>query len=285
LLEQAGYGETEAARVRVIIERAEHAAIEMDEAVAEFRNTVLADVRTMTGEARVRSDEWFARVDSITGNFKSIGENGNELVESMQVRADQMEELLRTGQAYLDDNRADVRASIENARTMSDKGDAFMDRLNGEIADLAEGFLQDGRLAMGDARTAVNRVDGLVLEQTPSIRKGIANFRLSSDSMRDTMNEVRRSPWRLLYRPDMGEVEYELMYDSARIYAGAVSDLRAASESLKAMVDSGGRNATRGETLEPMLDTLYSSFEKFTEAEEAFLDQVLGEQPAVAGQE
>ena len=286
LLEQAGYGQEEAARVRVVIQKAESIAIRMDEAVQEFRDTVLSDVRSMTGEARARSDIWFERADKITGEFADFSGKANELVDSARGRADQMEELLRTAQAYADDNRGKVYETIENARSVSAKSDVFMDRLNGEIADLAEGFLEDGRLAIDDARTAVNRVDGMVVEQTPNIRKSIANFRLASDSMRDTMNEVRRSPWRLLYRPDMGEVEYELMYDSARIYAGAVSDLRAASESLKAMIDTGGRNATRGETLEPMLDTLYSSFEKFTEAEEAFLDQVLGAQPAAgAGQE
>ncbi len=276
LLEQAGYGEKEQARVRVIIEKAEGFVLRAEAAAT--------DMQSIMSDARSRSDVWFERADTISGEFAEFGGKANEFVDQARSRADQMEELLRTAQAYMDDNRGTVYEAIDNARSMSDKGDAFMDRLNGEIADQLEGFLVEGRAVEMEARQTVELVNGILIEQTPSIRKSIANFRLASDAMRDTMNEVRRSPWRLLYRPDMGEIEYELMYDSARIYAGAVSDLRAASESLKAMIDSGGRNATRGETLEPMLDTLYSSFEKFSEAEEAFLDQVLGAQPAAGGE-
>ena len=53
---------------------------------------------------------------------------------------------------------------------------------------------------------------------------------------------------------------------------------------MSSSVESGDRNALRGETLEPMLDTLYSSFEKFGEAEEAFLNQVLGVEKGEGGE-
>ena len=53
---------------------------------------------------------------------------------------------------------------------------------------------------------------------------------------------------------------------------------------MSSSVESGDRNALRGETLEPMLDTLYSSFEKFGEAEEAFLNKVLGVEKGEGGE-
>lgn len=274
-LAQAGYGDQEAANLRSMLQRGSDLMEKAEGAVDDFRSSIIADVRAITSDARVRYDTWAGRIDSITANLDEGVARGKEVVADIHLRVDQIQELLSTAQAYLDENRGDVRAFIQRGRSISEKGDQFMDRLGGEIADQLEGLLEDGRAAMADARGALERIDGVLAEQVPNVRKGMANFRLASDQLRDSMAEIRRSPWRLLYRPDTREIEYELLYDSARIYASAVSDLRAATESLQVIIETGGRAATRGETLEPMLDDLYRAFEKYGSAEQLFLDEII----------
>lgn len=278
LLAQAGYGDEEAESLRNIFARAEDIAVKIDEAVTEFRETILGDVQAVTGDLRTRWPQWSERVDSVTRKADSAMGNFEEAGASARVRLDQLEELLATAQRYLDENRADVRDAVRSARSASERADNVMARVEGEIIDQVEGLFEDGRAAVADARSVLERVDGVLIENRADLRKSMANLRLASDSMRSTMEEVRRAPWRLLYRPDTGEMEYELLYDSARIYAQAVSDLRSASESLETMIETGGRAVLRGEDLRPLLDHVLRSFDKYKQAEQNFLDLIIEEE-------
>jgi hypothetical protein len=122
----------------------------------------------------------------------------------------------------------------------------------------------------------VNKIKTLFDEQQPNIRRTLANLRLSSDQLRDTLTEVRRAPWRLVYRPDLRELNYELLYDSARSYAGAVSDLRATTESIESLLASGQNGPTiQDGTLEQLLTQLKDAHENYTQAEQAFMEQLL----------
>jgi hypothetical protein len=140
-----------------------------------------------------------------------------------------------------------------------------------------DAMLVDARSAMESTRKAVERADALLAESSPSLRRTVANARLASDQLKFTLEEVRRSPWRLLYRPDTRELEFELLYDSARIYASAVSDLRDASAALEEA--SASANATgstlSGRRAEDLNAELTRAFESYRAAERAFLDLII----------
>ena len=46
------------------------------------------------------------------------------------------------------------------------------------------------------------------------------------------MIEIRRSPWKVLYRPTEKELENELLYEATRSFAVAAADMKAASVSV-----------------------------------------------------
>jgi hypothetical protein len=171
----------------------------------------------------------------------------------------------------MDDNRADVRQSVVNAREILEKGNKFADRLNGELADKTAKFLDDAKLAFAEARDAVNKIELISDEQLPNIRRMMANFRLASDQLAATLAEVRRSPWRLLYRPDKREQDFELLYDSARSYAAAVSDLRNASETIQSL-SAGGVSAP--ERVQGLISDLEAAFDRYKQTEAEFLRQL-----------
>ena len=154
---------------------------------------------------------------------------------------------------------------------------AGLARLEGRIA--LNALLEDGRAGVADARGTLADVDSLFKEQTPEIRRTMANARLASDQLRLTLGEVRRSPWRLLYRPDQKELEFELLYDATRSYASAVSDLRAASESLQAVSTSGRSETADGESIESLLTGMAEAFSKYETAEQRFLQLLGANQP------
>ena len=258
-LSSAGYGEDQKAQVQNIIRDAEK---------------MIGDAKGFFAVARERSPNWFDRADTIFKNVDQATAKGPEIFKNFNDRVEDFRLAVQTVQKdYLDANREDVRAAVTYAKETLADAEVFSERLRTELADKAAGFLDDGRGAIANANEAVTQARGVLGENTPAIRRTLANFRLSSDQLLATLEEVRRSPWRLLYRPDDRELNFELLYDSARTYAGAVSDLRDAGDSLRAL-SAAGPVQSDAQKLGEMLGLLESAFEKYQEAEAEFLRQV-----------
>lgn len=262
LLAQAGYGPEQADQVKRVIKRVDDITAKIDSMSSDAQG-LLTDARTVVSDVKDRSPQWMDRIDSITKNVDETAERGPEIARSLEDR-------LETVRQLIDENRENIKETLANARSASGKADQFLDRLNNELADLARAFLEDGRTAMANGSEALERANTLLGEQSPNIRRSLANFRLASDELTAMMNEVRRSPWRLLYRPDKREMDFELLYDSARAYAGAVSNLRAASETVQAIASGSGDSSKLSE----MMVELESSFERYKSAEAEFLRQI-----------
>jgi ABC-type transporter Mla subunit MlaD len=263
MLAQAGYGPEQAEQLRNIFKSA-------DEATGKI-NTLMDDAKVVSADVRGKWPEWSARVDSISKNVDDAAAKAPKLFDTAQERVDAFKEVLDTVRGYLDENRANVKDSIASFKNIGAEGETFMARLNGELSDKAAGFMDDGRRTLADAEKAVETVQGLLDEQTPNIRRSMTNFRLASDQLATMMGEVRRSPWRLLYRPDTRELEFELLYDSARTYAAAVSDLRSAAETLQTVSVTNPDHAGAAE----LVQELDRSFDRYKEAESAFLEQIV----------
>lgn len=265
ILAQAGYGEEQARQVQRIIANVDEAS--------EKLNTVLDDARTVIADFRSNWPTWSERVESITKNIDETTAKGPAIADDLQKRLEEVRDLLATAQGYLDENRENVKSAIASFRNIGGEGEAFMERLNGELVDKAVGFLDSGGDALSKVEKAVDSVQGLLDEHTPNVRRMMANFRLASDQLSATLAEVRRSPWRLLYRPDQREMEFELLYDSARVYAAAVSDLRTAAEIVQSFPASSAMNGSpRAADLIAELDR---AFNRYKEAEAEFLRQIM----------
>lgn len=278
-LAQAGYGEEQASQVQNIIKNA-------DDAITDFKATA-ASARNIADDASEKWPTWSGRIDSITEKADATLTKGPEIAEDIQARVDQLENVLTTTQGYLDENRENVKAALASFRSIGEKGDQFADRLNGEIKDAALALLEKGKSTLDDAKVFVGNAAELLAEQRPTIRKTFANVRLAADQLRDTLIEVRRSPWRLIYRPDTRELNFELLYDAARSYAGAVSDLRAASESLESLVASGASDPQmlRQGSVDDLLADVQRAMDSYKQAENRFMEHLLAEPGAPASDE
>jgi len=279
ILTSTGFGEEQAEALRQIIATARETTDRVNEITRTFSQTVMPDVETIVGSTRERYPAWLDRVDSITANADETVAKGPEIARLVETRVTEFRELVEDIRPIIEENRETIRAALENferttsnSRDITEQARTFMDRLNGEISDKAIAILDSGRAGLDEAREAVAKADSILGEQRPHIRASLANFRLASDQLRDTLIEVRRSPWRLLYRPDTRELEYELLYDSARAYAGAVTNLRGAAESLEAISASQRPDEQEVATL---LSEVERAFERYRQAEEFFLQQLI----------
>lgn len=265
MLAQAGYGEDQKAQVQSIIRNVNDASDKI--------NKFMDDARTIGADARAKWPDWSARLDSILKNTDDTMAKGPGIAESIEKRVQTVREVIDLAREYLVENRQNVKDGIASFRSIGSEGEKFMARLNNELMDKAAAFLDDGRAAIQNADAAITNARGLLDEQTPNIRRVMANFRLASDQLAATLGEVRRSPWRLLYRPDKRELEYELLYDSARSYAAAVSDLRAASETLHVLATGPADSADAARAGE-IVEQLDAALGKYKQAESEFLRQI-----------
>lgn len=187
----------------------------------------------------------------------------------------QLKEVIARAQAYLKDNQEDVREGVKSVRAATKDFEEFAARINKEYADKISKMLDRGNDAVDRATIALEKADHIIDENRPAIRSSMANFRLASDQLKSTLLEIRRSPWRLLYRPDTRELEFELLYDAARSYADTVTNLRTASESLESLMASGGLTSDQDrQTLDDLVKNLDASRGKYQEAEKAFLELI-----------
>ncbi len=268
-LASAGYGDEQKEQVKSIVERINRMAANFEDFAAKLDGQVLADaqeavadVRALTDDLKERYPLWFDRADEITEDIASASDRANSTVAEAQ-------EFVASLQEMVDENRPRVDSTVEGA-------DALVERLNSKSIELLDEMLADGRLTAQDARDAVNEVSQMMRQSSPDMRKAIANARLASDQLKLTMGEVRRAPWRVLQRPDKKELEYELLYDSARTYASAISDLRAASEALEVSMNSSRVETQLGqENLKGLLEDIEVRFNSYQEAEARFLDLLI----------
>jgi ABC-type transporter Mla subunit MlaD len=279
LLRSAGYGPEQSKQLRGIMQRFDDLSVRAVSMMDTFENEILVDVKgatenveSITADVKDRSPQWFDRADIFTEDLVTLSEDAKATLADAR-------EFIDNINSVVVDNRESFDSTIASIESASARADELVAKLNEESVTILNDMLAEGRQRLEEAGEVVERVASLVAEEEPEIRKTLANLRLASDQMKLTMGEVRRSPWRLLYRPKTRELEYELLYDSARTYASAVSDLRAASESLEsAMGSDGSRLATNGQSMELFVSEIADAFERYRQAEERFLSALLAQQ-------
>jgi len=264
-LAQAGYGEEQRRQVQEIIRNVNRAAeridsiaarvqTELDPTVTQIRG-IIDDARAISSDARAQWPTWRDRVCEIVDAVRDA------VAEARQVLAD---------------NRQRIDSTLRNIEELSAKA-------NTEGWQQVQDLLARGQRGVDEFAALAERANSLMAESAPQLRTIVANARLASDQLKLTSAEVRAAPWKLLSKPTgRKELENEALYDAARQYALAVSDLRAASASLEsvtaaqAAADGQPTTPMQREQVDRLLSEVQAAFERYERAERAFLSRLTG---------
>lgn len=276
-LAQAGFGPSQAqAFARLIdtasrlVERADGLVAEVeerDEAILGGLENIVVDVEELAERLRDRSAGWSDSIDRTLANAEDVSARLTPLAEEAGAAVSDARGVVRRAGEVLEENAPVVERTLANAEELS--------------ADLAEAgpkvgeLLDRGGAAADDIRAVSEQANDLLRQESPAIRRTIANLRLAADQFKLTAVEVRRNPWRLLYSPTTKELESELLYDAARTYAEAVSDLRAASSSLEAYSAAVPPESLDRESVEDIAARLREAFVRYENAERRFLERLV----------
>lgn len=228
------------ASIRQVLDQTSPIVADMGKAVAQVREAT-SDIKAMTGEYRQRSSAWVGRIDSITQNMDEATGSVNQLVK---------------------DKGATIGESLDNVKAVT----AHVKQQT--LAEI-DGAIVKARSAINNLHTATDQLKTLSIGQRPVLERALANAQITTGQLKLAAIEVRRSPWRLMYKPDDKELETDNLYDAARSFALAAGSLDAAAQSLRAVSDGQGAST---ETLGKMVTQLEALFAKFHEAERVFFN-------------
>lgn len=264
-----GFGSDQAEQLRssfAALESGMNKAKALIEANAPVFESSLEDVRAMLASLRERSAAWERQIDAMVANAAKASERLDPLLASAQSGVDDARAMIGEARAVIGDNRARIDSIVASIESAASKVDSAA------LPTLLE-TLGSARDSLASFEGAVTRLGSLLASETPSLRRTLANLRLMSDQLKLTAVEVRSQPWRLLHQPNTKEVEAQVVYDAARSYAQAASDLRAASESLEAATADPSR--LRDEAVADVTTRLGQAFERFRLAEKYLLDKLI----------
>ncbi|MCZ6543539.1 MAG: MlaD family protein [Planctomycetota bacterium] len=174
------------------------------------------------------------------------------------------------------DNQTKTNQILDDVMATSAAVRAITARVNEQTIDKVEELLGTGQAALDAARVVMEDVGREFDHWTPDIRAALGDIRLAAQSLKFAGIELRRSPWKILYKPSKSELEHELLYEAARSFAMAASDLKAASESVQRVMD---RHADRlnddPQIVERLNAYLLDSLDGYEKAQQRLIDVLL----------
>lgn len=181
----------------------------------------------------------------------------------------------------LGDGKSDLRTTIANLKSVTQTANEKLGPIADKIAsavDSVKGTVDEARGSLGDVKKTVENTR----EATASVRSILSNNRsrideivkdlgTTSNNLGFASGEIRRSPWRLLYKPGTDEVANQNLYDSARQFAEGAASLQDSAAALRDMLADPNADPKK---VQALMEELSASFTKFQAVEKTLWDQV-----------
>jgi ABC-type transporter Mla subunit MlaD len=255
---------------------------------------ILADVRTKTlpavngALADVRG-QTVPLVNETLTNFRKAGENTAGLTADVREsykpvvlaeyvkvteKAVAMMEAIR---ALFGDTTADFRTTVANLRATTDKLPPIMAKVDGMLTKVETAVANLDKTMAEVHTTVVNTRDltagarAIVVGNRSKFDNMVASLKTAGDNLKAATAEIRRSPWRLLYKPAPNEMANLNLYDAARQFAEGASDL---NDTAGALRDALKNEQATPEELKALMEKVDRSFGNFKQVEEKLYDAV-----------
>ncbi len=205
----------------------------------------------------------------------------NETLVTFKATGDRAGEAMVEVRDLFGETKGDFRSTVANLNsatgTIKDKLPGLLENVNTVLVkvrasvDSAYAALDDIKQTMVHAREFAGGARSIVTQNRGKIDGFVTNLKTTSENLKAASAEVRRSPWRLLYKPGKDELANLNLYDAARQFAEGAGDVSDAAMSLRdAMKDPKADPAT----LQKLVDKLDDSFIGFKKVEDGLWKQV-----------
>lgn len=219
-------GPTNAMKSDQIVENALQFSVFLAKVPGDYETKVVPMIDnavTVIAEFRTDYSDWRTKIGvTLTSAQGSMQKLDSSLTEVQQLVA-------RNG-PKIDTTLANLDVSVASAK------DA-LHHLNQETIPLIDSTLRHTESAVDEFGKSIELVHALLLERSPDIAETLSSIRTAAGQMKLASMEIRRSPWKILYQPSSDQVAHENLYESARSFAMAAGDLRAAGDALRLVIE------------------------------------------------
>ncbi len=168
------------------------------------------------------------------------------------------------------DVKGDLKGTIAHLNaitgTAQDKLPGLLDHLDAVATKLvttidnAQATLADIKGAAANAKDFTAAARDIVAGNHGKLDTIIASLKITSDNLKGASAEIRRSPWRLLYKPEPGEMANLNLFDATRAFADGASSVNDASLALRDAMKNPNADPKEIQKLMDQLDQAFANF-------------------------
>ncbi len=210
--------------------------------------------------------KWAAKVDEVMTWAVGFG-------DSLDMTVEESRGLIRQARGLMDENSDQINLIVSNVNEASVDIKELAAHINTETIGKVDDFLDRGRAGLDEAIAVIESIQEDYEGWSVEVSEALGNATLASQQLKLATIEVRRSPWKVLYRPSTDELEHELLYEAARSFAVAAADMKAAASSTQLILDKyGDRIEADDDRLRHVLENISEPMERYEDAQKRLLD-------------
>jgi len=212
-------------------------------------------------------------------SIENLGSEGEIIADGETVDLELADSVMDALKREFDSDNPDSILALVKYEVNRDNADSIMASLKRTVAALEEDISEIGRqmqqtlekagVALETARSTLNELKELSGDER--IDMVIDNITEVSVNLKLTSEEVRRAPWKLLYKPSQKEFKIQSLVDSAGAFAVGAERLDNTAFRLQQLMGTAEeKSVLEEEQIKSMVAELESSFEQFQKAEKKF---------------
>jgi phospholipid/cholesterol/gamma-HCH transport system substrate-binding protein len=235
--------------------------------IGDIRNTSVPKVNATVDEYKGLATDLRAKIEPAYQKYTVVAERGEQALGNIRDVFGETKGDFRTTIANLAASTTTVK---ERIGPILEKLDAGLVKAQ-ESIDKANDALDDVKGIAENTRDITGNVRGILNNNRGRIESIIASVKATADNLKGATSEIRRSPWRVLYRPSGADAANQSLFDAARRFADGANDLEDASTALRDALKNPAIDPAQVQTL---VEKLEVSFEKFNRVEQELWTKV-----------
>ncbi len=224
-------------------------------------------IRISAAEADALLKHVRTKVDPVTERYNTVADNAAGAMANLR--------------DILGDSSSDIRSTMSNMNSATTTLKDRLPEIASKVSDTLDSFkiaLDKTSVALDDIqKTAANTsaitgdVRSLLSRNRSRIDEIIRSVNLTASNLEAASTEIRRSPWRLLYKPKASEVANQNLYDAARHFADGARRLQDSAANLR---DTLADPQAPADQIQKLLNDLSTTFNDYQKIEAHLWDQV-----------
>jgi len=235
--------------------------------VADF-NTITQKVDAVLEEGK----KVMSSLSAVVSKIESEGKLNAGIADLSEVAAtlrakivpltEDLEKTLDLVQGLIDENRLDFRHTVANLKESTSYAKELLEGLNSTPDDIQR--------SLGELERAGAQVTSLIKDNRVNVDTILQDLSSAATSASNLTAEIKRRPWRLLYRPSESELESAELYDTAWAYNLGATELNRSIRDLAVQIERDPEGKKNPQEIEEARQTVAAALRRYKDAEDLF---------------